>query len=303
MNQTDTSPLPPVTIAICTFARGEILIRTIHNLLPQSIPLNAEVLIIDQRYDHHPQIANELALLDQRSLIRWYRTPSDSLTGKRNLALRLASSELILFVDDDVVIPPGFVEKHLYHYSKASISGLTGQVFHAIDPNCPPLLEKPTKGSRAHFINVTASETKTIIGCNFSVRKSAALSVGGFDEQFMGSSQCEDFDFADRLTDAGHHLLYDPELWLIHLREPSGGTRGASSTTWPEWTRTANIFMYTFRHSHKHGNFLLLFYRALRTGPLRREIVIRPWKWPTAWYHCLKGICYGWRHRAFVRTR
>jgi len=39
--------------------------------------------------------------------------------------------------------------------------------------------------------------------------------------------------------------------------------------------------------------------RALRNGPLRREVAANPIKWPGAWCGFLRGVAYGWRHRRF----
>ncbi len=358
MLQTSHFHQVPLTVAICTYARGEILLRTLDSVLPQAAALPAEVLIIDQQFDHPPAILDRLAALDREGVIRWLRVDTDSLTGKRNIALREASADIVLYIDDDVILPPGFLLRHLQHYQQSpTLAGLTGQVYHAQDPDSPPGLDDPTRNATAHFEARKAVEgsrlkvkgrqgvrkdnhqnqnlsdgspdihaqpfnpstfnlqpstdaqskiqnqkskilpSRHFIGCNHSVKKKAAESIGGYDEQFIASSQCEDFDVADRLADAGYFLGYDPDLWLIHLRARSGGTRGG--TVWPEWTRTANIFLYMFRHAHTHKNHASLVWRALRTGPLRKDIVRHPSQWLGAWSSLIKGVVYGWRHRRF----
>jgi GT2 family glycosyltransferase len=297
-----THSTPPISIAICTYARGAVLLETLHSILPHAIALHAEILVVDQRHQHPADIATSLSRLTEQGVIRWIVVDTDSLTGKRNIALAQARAGIVLFLDDDVIIPRGFLEAHINAYADPVMDGMTGQVFHAINASNPPMLDHPEINSRHHFSDPTPGPTRSFIGCNHSVRRSCALSMGGYDERFIASSQCEDFDFADRLADAGHSLWYDPKAWLIHLRATTGGTRGLSRTTWPEWTRSANIFLYAFRHGKKRGNLLALINRALRTGPLRREIITKPWRWPTAWLGCVRGAWYGWHHRRFQPT-
>ena len=293
---THPSPVPPLTVAICSSQRGKTLTQTLEGLLPEALSLHAELLVIDQAHEHPPKINHRLLAWERQGTIRWIRTCEDSLTGKRNVALRESHSNIILFVDDDVLVPTDFLSRHLKVYENHQIAGVTGQVYHAMTPGAPPSLQNPKEKSRPHFTSTSPTQTRSFIGCNHSVLKSAARAIGGYDEQFIGSSQCEDFDFADRLADAGYTLWYDPEAWLIHLRERTGGTRGTDQ--WPEWTRTANIFLYLFRHGKSHSRIALL-WRTLRTGPLRKEVVASPRTWLSAWVACFKGLRYGWKNRHF----
>ncbi len=294
-----TRPPPALSVAICTNDRGHLLIATLTSLLPQSRALPAEVLVIDQQPAHDPQVTRTLEAWQEAGDLRWLAVATDSLTGKRNIALREAAAPVLVFIDDDVILPPDYLAKLHTAFVTQPWIGLTGQVFHALDPDHPPALATPAQHSRAHFIETTPMATRSFIGCNHAVRVDAARAIGGYDEAFIASSQCEDFDFADRLADAGHLLWYDPGCWLIHLRARSGGTRDRHRSGWPEWTRTANVFLYAFRHGRTHHNTGSLLVRALRTGPLRKEIVIRPWRWPLAWWGCARGAWYGWKRRVY----
>lgn len=153
------------------------------------------------------------------------------INRKRNIALQSARAEIVLFIDDDVIVPPGFLDRHFQAYHSHSWSGVTGQVYH-VDANSASSIDHPHQNSKEHFIENCLMSTRSFIGCNHSIVRSAACAIGGFDEHFIASSQCEDFDFADRLADAGYHLLYNPDCWLIHLRE-TGGTRGSHEPRGP----------------------------------------------------------------------
>lgn len=289
---------PPITVAICTYDRGETLLQTLDSVLTEVRSLSAELLVIDQTPQHPAEIEACLGTLADTKAIRWIRTGVETLTGKRNLALWSARAPILLYLDDDVLVPPDLLHRHLALYTQPAITGVTGQVYQAMYADQPPPLSAPHQGSRPHFHAAEAGPTRSLIGCHHSLRVRAAQAVGGYDECFIASSQCEDFDMADRLTQAGYSLWYDPDLWLIHRRVPTGGTR-ATTQGWPEWTRTANIFLYLFRHARVPGQVGSLTWRALRTGPIRKAVIQAPHLWGEAWLGLIQGARYGWQHREF----
>jgi GT2 family glycosyltransferase len=133
------------------------------------------------------------------------------------------------------------------------------------------------------------------------VRREAALGIGGYDPAFVGSALAEDMDFCRRLILAGHGIWYDPEAWIIHLALKRGGCAvDSAQKIWPEWHHSGTLWLYAFRHGFKQHNFLLYVWMALRHGPLRRENVMAPLRWPSAWYGFFKGMIYGWRHRKWL---
>lgn len=294
---------PVLTIGICTINRDLVLIETLANLMENLPDIPCELLVADQTKDHDKATEEQLVAWQSDGKITVIRLESATLTGARNEIIKRAKSEIIVFVDDDVIISPHFFKQHLAAYKDESVAGVTGQVFQSHDPHVVPSASKPTHNTTPHFSETVRTHTKSFIGCNHSIRKNAALAIRGYDENFIASAHCEDFDMADRLVQAGYTLLYDPEAWLIHRRAVSGGCRVLDIKPRPEWTNTANLLLYAFRHGRQRHNFGLYFRRALRTGPLRRENFARPWRWPWAWFHLLRGALYGFKHRKTVTSR
>jgi GT2 family glycosyltransferase len=60
---------------------------------------------------------------------------------------------------------------------------------------------------------------------NLCVRRSRAMEVGGFDENFVGSAYRFETEFCRRLTRAGGQVLFQPAASLRHLRATMGGVR------------------------------------------------------------------------------
>lgn len=290
-----------LTIGIPTYLREEILVRTVERILEIMDPACMEVLVADQTPAHSSLVEGRLGELAREGRIRWERLAQPSLPGARNHILRNARGRIVVFLDDDVLLPPHLFRAHLAAYADGSIGAVTGQVYNALDWNNPPGLEDPAERSRPHSVVTEERDANNISGGNHSVRVEAARAVGGFDEQFMASAMGEDLDFARRLMAAGVRIRYVPEAWIIHLACPSGGCGISGTKIWPEWTHSANLCLYAFRHGFRQKNFASIFWQALRSGPLRKEVLVRPWRWPMSWLGFCKAIAYGVTRRGLVR--
>jgi GT2 family glycosyltransferase len=91
---------------------------------------------------------------------------------------------------------------------------------------------------------------------NLSVRREAALKIGGFDENFSLTVAFRyETDFARRIWEQGGKIWFEPAASLRHLRASRGGTRTA-----------AQDHLRSHRPDHSIGDY----YFALRHGN-RRE--------------------------------
>jgi GT2 family glycosyltransferase len=288
--------LPTLTIAIPTFARERVLLDTLGQILDLR-QTDMEILVVDQTPLHEEPTEQCLEAWGKEKRIRRLTLAQPSLTKARNTILREARGDVVLFLDDDVRIPAHLVREHLRFYSDDSVAAVTGQVFNCLDPANPPALEHPERGTRRHSDVRVVCDANNISGGNHSVRRGVALAVGGFDEVFRGSALGEDLDFAQRLRLAGYRIVYNPEAWIIHLGVKSGGCAVGLGSPWPEWQHAAGLLVYAFRHGRRLNNFWPVFWMALRNGPLRREVIVRPWYAPKAWWGFFRAMLYGWRCR------
>lgn len=290
-----------LTVAIATFGREQVLIDTIRDVLRQLEPAEMELIVADQTPAHDEETTKQLQEWHEKGLLQYLRLERPSLPAARNRVLGMARAPVVLFIDDDVILPPGLLRRHLAPYRDPRIGAVAGQAYNCFDPANPSELDAPAARAGAHFpADRPAGPIDRVTGCHHSVRLSAALEVGGYDEDLAGPANTEDLDVAFRIRHAGYQIYFDPETWLIHLRAPSGGCRIPGSTAWPEWTKTAGFFVYVLRHGRNEGDFSRFLKVALRAGPLRRENVTRPWRWPMAWAGFVRGAWYGLRHRRFV---
>jgi glycosyltransferase involved in cell wall biosynthesis len=230
----------------------------------------------------------------------------------RNLAAAKSQGEILLFLDDDVVIPNRkFISRHVANYRDAKISSVTGRELHADQaetdavpadgalPGRPSEEDTPlwsTKPAVFHALffdrnSALRYEVATFCTCNGSIRRSEFLRVGGFDENFSGNSYGDDYDLAVRLSEAHGKLVYDPQAALIHLQAPLGGLRLKDPrNTFSEKDKALSACLFFLRHSRKGCRWHLLYHHLFRKTVLLRRNLTHFWSQPLIW--C--GITAAW---------
>jgi glycosyltransferase involved in cell wall biosynthesis len=122
MRETMT-PLP-LTVALCTRDRPELLRRALDSLAAQ-VPPPAEVLVIDNA----PRDARTRAVVEGiGGGVRYAAEPVPGLDFARNRALAAASQEVVAFLDDDAVAGPGWAAALLAPFADPRVGAVTGRV-------------------------------------------------------------------------------------------------------------------------------------------------------------------------------
>jgi len=215
-----------VSAAIPTYGREEVLLDTIHALL--ALPVRPdEILIVDQTEKHSAVVETTLKALDARGAIRWIRRSPPSIPASMNHALRAAAGELVLFLDDDIHPAPRLIEAHRRAHRSEEIWAVSGQV---LQPGQTEIDAPPERRSRWGDMDFPYNQNRgawvdNVMAGNLSVRRAAALAIGGFDENFVGVAYRFETDFARRIVAAGGRIWFEPSASIRHLQAPSGGTR------------------------------------------------------------------------------
>jgi GT2 family glycosyltransferase len=254
---------PLLSVIIPTYGREEALRDSLIDVLKQDYP-NFEVLVVDQTPKHQPEI--EVFLQEQTTAgkIKWFRLNWASLPGARNYAVRRAKGEIILFIDDDIKLNPGFLAAHAKNYlDKPEIGAIAGRVFdrmkmadaaqgktqsdvisNTIEYLPPQAMDPGIAWYYIDFVHtVKSQEVLTARGCNMSFRREVFTKYGlRFDERFRGSAVREESDFCLRLRQTGYKIWYDPEACLVHLGEETGGCHDIDMRSLQ--------YQLTFYHNH-----------------------------------------------------
>ncbi|MEQ8540482.1 MAG: hormogonium polysaccharide biosynthesis glycosyltransferase HpsN [Coleofasciculus sp. D1-CHI-01] len=249
---------PLISVIIPTYQREEPLRDTLEDVLKQEYA-DVEILVVDQTRKHKPEIETYLQQLANDQKIKWFRVNWASLPGARNYAVRRATGEILVFIDDDVKMPAGYLDAHARNYERQEVGAVAGRVFdrmkladsqkkHQGDyeiEDLPPQAMDP--GIAWYHIDLVHTiKPQWVIsarGCNMSYRREIFTKHGiWFDERFRGSAVREESDFCLRLRQTGYQIWYDPDASLVHLGEETGGCHDIS-------TRSLK-YQVTFYHNH-----------------------------------------------------
>lgn len=226
---------PDFSVVVPTHGKRALLARTLAALRAQTYPAPRwNVVVVD---DASPDdTAAWLAAEAPRWDGRLHVVSPERNVGRaraRNLGAAAADGRWLLFLDDDVVAPPGLLSAHRELLGEDPRTGSIGRVV-----TDPALVDAP----HFHYIDTRGVAKvrggrvpgRYLVTQNTAVPRDAFRDVGGFDEGFLAYG-FEDMDLGFRLEDHGvrfrplqepapvhvhHHTLAE---WLAKKRECGHG--------------------------------------------------------------------------------
>jgi GT2 family glycosyltransferase len=246
------------TVAIPTYGRDTILVETLRHVLVLE-PSADEVLLVDQTPGHDAATERQLEEWSRDGAIVWIRLEHPSIPHAMNEALRRATSDAVLFLDDDLIPAHDLIARHRQALIDRAADAVVGQI---LQPGEEPVTIDRRDRSRIEDLGFRfnadeAVPVTNVMAGNLAVRRTRALAMGGFDENFTRTAYRFETDFAWRLADAGGVIWFEPSASIRHLKADRGGLR-----TWGEHHRSASP-------AHSTGDY----YFALMNLP-RRSL---PW--------------------------
>lgn len=221
-----------VTIVVPTHNRAALLRRSLASIFGIALPagVKADLLVINNRCtDDTSDVVRDLA----RRAPLPVREVAEDRTGlgyARNRGLKEASGDHVVFFDDDVEVDPDWLAAYggaLEEHGADCVVGPVHPLFEKVPlPGylTPIVLESITSpySRRGDAPCVLPAETAyEIPGCNFGVRKEAALRVGGFDTRLdrrgKGLLAGGDYEFGLKLVAAGARIVYHPGCAIRHV--------------------------------------------------------------------------------------
>lgn len=210
-----------VSVVIPTKNRSAMLARAIDYAERQTFPTDQyEVIVIDN--DSIDDTRNVLeSKARQYPNLKFGLQEKPGAAATRNAGLRMATGELIVFVDDDVQAEPSLIEEHFSHYQKRPGDSFIG----AVTIPWGEITDPFQRYLRDHRILNPYTVSKGPIDfsyyhtCNVSTPAEVLARVGGFNETFSIYGM-EDIELGYRLQKSGSRMIFAPEAKATHYHFP-----------------------------------------------------------------------------------
>ena len=204
---------PTASIIVPTRHRAGYLDVALASIAPQAAAARAELLVVDDGPD-----ADTRAVAQRHGARYVAHDRSRGLNAARNTGIDAAAADLLVFVDDDVDVRPGWLDALLAADAAAApeVGVLTGPIHARFEDHrwrscgreLPPITTQD-HGARDRDVD-------TAWGANMTVRRTAIARAGRFDEarELYGDEQ----EWQGRLRAAGGRIRYVAAAALDHRR-------------------------------------------------------------------------------------
>jgi O-antigen biosynthesis protein len=114
----------PVSVIITTCDRPDDLRRCLQHLTQQSTPRRFEIIVADNR----PASGLTPKVVAEFAAVRYVAEPRPGGSYGRNAAFVVSTGDIVVTVDDDVTVPPDWLEKLLAPMNRPEVMVVTGNV-------------------------------------------------------------------------------------------------------------------------------------------------------------------------------
>jgi glucosyl-dolichyl phosphate glucuronosyltransferase len=265
---------PSISVVIPTYNRAKDLKETLSSIFDQTADAR-EILVVDDSDNNETELLidslNQLKQVKGSADLFYIRNRGEkSATIARNLGIRMARGDIVLFLDDDINLDKNYFSEignvfgdmpgakgaqgwMVQEHRKGFINGLlrmAARAFylgHTVDNQCRAY--PSTNVTYPHTLDRVIS-CEWLHGCNCAVRREA-LEEFNFDEKLKGYTWKEDLDISYRIYRKYPGSLYiTPKARLIHKESPSG-RRPLKQVTYIKEAYTLYVFFKDFDHGLK----------------------------------------------------
>jgi glycosyltransferase involved in cell wall biosynthesis len=218
-----------ISIVIATRDRQDYLEHALASYEHQVGAPSFEVIVVDNGSSDDTKGVAERANARGVVPVRYVYEAEPNRGKARNAGVAVAEGYVILFCDDDIVAPPGFVAAHEAAHHTANLV-VNGPIMNVSGYHERP---KPTPANMSRAFLCT---------CNVSVPKHALDAVGGFDEDFKLYGW-EDTELGVRLREHGMRWSFAWDAYIWHIKPPTDNTLEVETRKALERARMARRFL------------------------------------------------------------
>jgi glycosyltransferase involved in cell wall biosynthesis len=221
-------------VILCTYNRCRLVLSTLASLRRQTLDYDQfEVIVVDngssdgtlRMVQHYVNAgANQQRKPEDTWHVSCLYEPHNDLAHARNRALHAASGEIAVFIDDDVLVDPHYLERLLAAYQASAADAVGGRVHLHWEAPRPYWLTDDLLPMLGYFspsdIDIPLPTSLSLSSCNFSAKIAALRSIGLFspflNKDLAVATSMEIESLCARLRYAGYRLWYTPDALVTH---------------------------------------------------------------------------------------
>lgn len=209
------------TVVVCTYSHERLddLTACLDSVAAQTRPADQVVVVVD----HNESL---LELLSHRADVAAVANAhTKGLSGARNTGVERARGDIVVFIDDDAVAAPDWLEELLRPFEGAGVAAVGGH----IDPNWPsqrPWWFPPhldwTIGCSIPTLPPQGGPIRNVYGASAAFRRHDLEAAGGFTTELgrlgENAAGCEETDICIRIRQgrASAEIVYAPRSAVRH---------------------------------------------------------------------------------------
>lgn len=207
-------------MVVPAFNNEDTLGRTLSSLFSNTLSSDAfEVVVVDNgSKDKTVEVAKEFPA-------KVFSCPKRGQGAARNVGLSNASGDIICLTDADIIVPEDWLASISEFFGRCpEADGVGGTVLAPVEEHINKLQKLEGEVyERTHVFPSEIVESKfgdnigMLYSANCAFRREAFVSSGGFDESGFDAV---DIDLCWRLLLSGKHLIFNPQLKVVHLGFP-----------------------------------------------------------------------------------
>jgi glycosyltransferase involved in cell wall biosynthesis len=211
--------LPRFSIVVPTYERPGRLSACIEGIAHLDYPRDSfELIVVDDGESAGPTGAREHAGLSFTLL----RQPHAGPATARNTGASQARNDWLVFIDDDCVPEPDYLQVLARTAAKFDGKGIGGRTTVCDRATaCERTAQGLTDFFQQHY-NTDARDARFVTSNNLALPRARFDSIGGFDERFPVAAG-EDRDLSDRWLRAGFGLVFAPDAVVRHCHSMTFG--------------------------------------------------------------------------------
>ena len=238
-----TSGVPRVSVVIPVHGQWSFTLRCLNAIALSGASVPFEVLVVD---DASPDgTARALSAIEGIRVVT--HTQNEGFIRSCNKGASAAKGEYLLFLNNDTVVLPGWLDALVDTFADIPGTGMVGSRLVFPDGTLQEaggvVWEDGTPWMVGRFQDADlpvyhyAREVDYCSGASLMIPKALFDELGGFDERYV-PAYCEDADLGLKVREKGYRVVYQPFSTVVHYE---GASNGRSLHTGVKAYQVANI--------------------------------------------------------------